>query len=162
MAIYLNYNSLGIKGDVTQGDHKDWIALHSFQWGVGRGISSAVGNLKNREASEPSVSEVTVTKDLDQASPLLCQDDLINKKGVPIVIDFVRTGDKGDDVYLKLTLTNTLISGYSLSSGGDKPSESLTLNFTKFEYSYTGMKEDGTPDTPNKFIYDMATAGKSS
>jgi type VI secretion system secreted protein Hcp len=161
MAIYMNYNNGSIKGDATQQKHEGWIAVNSFQWGVGRGISSAVGNSKNREASEPSVSEITITKVLDQASPLLCQEDLITKKGVPVVIDFVRTGDKGDDVFLKFTLTNTLVSGYSMSSGGDRPSESITLNFTKFEYSYTGMKEDGTPDTPNKVTYDMSLGAKA-
>ena len=115
MAIYLNYNNLGIKGDVTQGNHKDWIALNSFQWGVGRGISSPVGNLKNREASEPSVSEITVTKQLDKRVHHCYVRTISSTKKGCYVIDFVRTGEKGDDVYLKFTLTNALISGYSLS-----------------------------------------------
>jgi len=161
MAIYLQYDKGSIKGDVGQGAHKDWIALDSFQWGVGRGISGSVGDMKNREASQPSVSEVTVTKSLDSSSPLLCQDGLINKKGVPVEIDFVRTADDKGEVFLKFSLTNVLISGYSMSSGGDRPTESLTLNFTKFEYSYTPMKEDGTPDNPNKFIFDLAVGAPS-
>lgn len=156
MAIYLEYNKGSIKGDVTQNKHTNWIAISSFQWGVGRGISGGVGNQKNREASEASVSEVTITKQLDASSALLCQEDLVTQKGVPVIIDFVRTGPKGDDIFLKFTLTNTLISGYSISSGGDRPSESITFNFTKIEYSNTPMKDDGTPDTPTKITYDIA------
>jgi hypothetical protein len=30
-----------------------------------------------------------------------------------------------------------LLSGWSMSSGGDRPTESLSLNFTKIEFRYT-------------------------
>ena len=35
--------------------------------------------------------------------------------------------------FLQYTLTNVMISAYHVSSGGDRPTESLTLNFTKIE-----------------------------
>jgi len=66
MPIYMNYND--IKGDVTEANHTGWIELHSFQWGVGRGISSPTGASADREASAPSVSEIVVTKAQDAAT----------------------------------------------------------------------------------------------
>jgi type VI secretion system secreted protein Hcp len=51
MAIFLKYGDL--KGEVTATTHKEWIEVHSLQWGVGRGISSGVGGASKREASAP-------------------------------------------------------------------------------------------------------------
>src|SRR3546814_18416299 len=64
MAIYAKIGK--INGDATHEDHKQWMTLDSLQWGVGRAIMTPVGSAKNREASEPSVSEVTVTKQMDE------------------------------------------------------------------------------------------------
>jgi type VI secretion system secreted protein Hcp len=156
MAIYMKID--GINGDATQAQHKDWIVLHSFQWGIGRGISTPVGAAQRREASEPSVSEVVITKPLDAASVLLCQEAAIGKDGKTVKIDFCRT-DKEGTPYLQVILTNTLISGYSTSSAGDAPSESISLNFTKVEYSETGPNEKNAGGNPVKFAYNLATAG---
>jgi len=68
MAIYMNYNGKKIKGNVTATGYEDWIELDSIQFGVGRGISMEVGNMANREATRPSLSEVVVTKMMDNAS----------------------------------------------------------------------------------------------
>jgi type VI secretion system secreted protein Hcp len=56
MPIYVQY--AGIKGNVTEKGHTDWVAVNSFQFGVGRGIGSPVGKAANRESSAPSISEV--------------------------------------------------------------------------------------------------------
>ena len=65
MAIYLIYE--GIKGNVTADGYKDHIQISSLQFGVGRGVSMEPGNLANREATRPSISEVTITKAADNS-----------------------------------------------------------------------------------------------
>jgi type VI secretion system secreted protein Hcp len=155
MPIYMKYDT--IQGDVTATGHEKWIEVNSFQWGVGRGISSPTGASFDREASAPSVSEITVTKATDSASTKLL-DASLEGEGVPVVIDFCKT-DKGNlEVYLEYTLTNTMISGYSLSSGGDRPSESLSLNFTKVECKMIPMKSAGETGDPETVTYDLAQA----
>ena len=62
------------------------------------------------------------------------------------------------EVYLKLTLTNTMISGYSLSSGGDRPSESLSLNFTKVEVKMLQNDPTGAGADSSNVTYDISTA----
>jgi len=157
MPIYMNYDSLAIKGDVTEEGHKDWIECNSFQWGVGRGISSPTGGSKDRESSAPSVSEIVVTKATDTASPKILNEAL-QGEGKTVIIDFCKT-DKGKlEVYMTYTLTNTMISGYSLSSGGDRPSESLSLNFTKVEYKNIPQAAEGAAASPETVGYDMSTA----
>jgi type VI secretion system secreted protein Hcp len=159
MPIYMKYGS--IEGDVTESGHTNWIELASLQWGVGRGISSPTGGSADRESSAPSVSEVTVTKAHDIASVKLLT-EAYQGDGQTVQIDFVRTNAGKLDVYTTLTLTNTMISGYSISSGGDKPSESLSLNFTKIETKYVQMGATGaTAGGPATITYDLGTATTS-
>ena len=157
MAIYLKYGS--IKGDVTTDGLKDWIELHSFQWGVGRGISSAARGSKTREGSEPSISEVVVTKMLDTASPNLFIDAVAGEMNTEATIKLTSTIKNKVDTYLQYVLSNTGLSGYSISSGGDRPTESLSLNFTKVVWTFTPRGSDlsGTPDTVGYDLEAMKT-----
>ncbi len=158
MPIYMKYGT--VKGDVTADGHKGsdgWVEVNSFQWGVGRGISSPTGGSADRESSAPSVSEITVTKPMDVSSaPFL--NEALQGEGVDCQFDFCKT-DKGVlEVYATYMLTNTMISGYSTSSGGDRPSESLSLNFTKVEFKLIGMKATNEADSPYPVTYDIALA----
>jgi len=155
MPLYVQYGTL--KGDVTAAGHEKWIEVNSFQWGVGRGISSPTGGSSDREASAPSVSEIVVTKPTDIASVDLLNESL-QGEGQDVTIDFCKT-DKGNlSVYLSYTLNNTMISGFSTSSGGDRPQESLSFNFTKVACRDVGLgskNEDGSPAT---VTYDVGQA----
>jgi type VI secretion system secreted protein Hcp len=156
MAIFLKYGAL--VGEVSASTHKDWIEVHSVQWGVGRGISAGVGGASKREASAPSVSEVTITKTFDGASPLLLKEAL-GGKAVEVKIDLTQTDDKGSHIaYQKYILSNTLVSGYSISSGGDRPSESLSLNFTKVDSEYLKIDDKFKSTTTGHVIYDLSLA----
>jgi type VI secretion system secreted protein Hcp len=53
-----------------------------------------------------------------------------------------------------------MISSYSASSGGDRPSESFSLNFTKIEYKYTPFDDKHKAGTPMPVTYDVTTATK--
>ena len=84
------------------------------------------------------MSEVVVTKATDVSSTKMLN-EAYQGEGQKVQIDFCKT-DKGKlEVYLTLNLENCMISGYSVSGGGDRPSESLSLNFTKIEFKNTGM-----------------------
>lgn len=154
MAIYLKYD--GIDGEATHDSHKKWIEVSSLQFGLGRGISTPVGGTANREASEPSVSEVTVTKMMDGASTSLFTESATGAAGKKVEIHLVSTGSPGN-TYAEYTLTNALISGYSVSSGGDRPSESLSINFTKIEYKLTPYDDKNNAGTPVTVSYDLST-----
>ena len=156
MAIFLKYGTL--KGETTQLAHKEWIEISSFQWGVGRGISSGVGGGSKREATAPSVSEITLTKTFDVSSPLLLK-EAVGGKAVEVKIEMTQTDASGKHVaYQKYILTDTLISGYSISTGGDRPSESLSLNFTKFDSEYLNIDSKFASKTTGHVIYDIAAS----
>ncbi|MBX9748980.1 MAG: type VI secretion system tube protein Hcp [Roseococcus sp.] len=156
MAIFLKYGA--INGETTQLTHKQWIEVNSFQFGVGRGISSGVGGGSKREASAPSVSEIVVTKTFDIASPLLLK-EAVGGKAVEAKIEITQTDNSGKHVaFQKYILTDTLISGYSVSSGGDRPSESVSLNFTKIDSEYLNIDDKFAAKTTGHVIYDIAAS----
>ena len=155
MPIYVKYAALN--GDVTESTHSQWIEVNSFQWGVGRGIASPAGGSSDRESSAPSVSEIVVTKPTDVATVKLL-DAALQGEGEDVTIDFCKT-DKGKlSVYLSYTLNNTMISGYSSSSGGDRPTESVSLNFTKVMMTDVGLGAKNDEGQPATVGYDLALA----
>lgn len=157
MALYMKYGS--IDGDVTASGHEKWIQLNSFQWGVGRGVSSPVGAAADREASEPSVSEIVVTKEQDKASVKILGESLLGS-GEKVTIDFTRTDKDKLVTFLTFTLEEVMISGYSLSSGGERPAESISLNFTKVEMKLTPTGAANKSESPEAFTYSIAEAKK--
>ncbi|SHO60563.1 type VI secretion system secreted protein Hcp [Pseudoxanthobacter soli DSM 19599] len=158
MAVYLNYD--GIQGEATQQDHKKWIDVLSMSWGVGRGISTVSGSSNNREASEPSISEVSIVKMFDAASPKLFTESCTGNAGKTVKIDLVTTGSPGV-TYATYTLTNALISSYSVSSSGDRPTESFSISFTKLEFKFVPYDDKNKAGSPVTVSYDMATTKSS-
>jgi type VI secretion system secreted protein Hcp len=157
MPIYLNYDSLAVKGDVTAKGWENWIELNSFQFGLGRGIASPTGGSADRESSAPSVSEITITKDQDTSTGGIATAAL-QGEGVTVIIDFVKTSSGQLTKYMEYTLTNTLISGWSTSSGGDRPSESISLNFTKVKIDPTTIDATGNITNATPVTYDIGLA----
>jgi type VI secretion system secreted protein Hcp len=154
--IFMNYDNLNIKGDVTAAGHQDWIELNSFQWAVHRTITLTAGGTGDRESSAPSVSEIVVTKVLDKSSTSLLQQALAGE-GKPVIIDFVKSSLGTPFVYAEYKLDNVLISGYSTSSGGDRPTESISLSFTKITFINNSQNSDGTTAS-SQVTYDLALA----
>ena len=153
MPIYMQYGA--IKGDVSAAGHEGWIELNSFQWGVGRTSSGPTGGSSGREVSAPSISEIVVTKPTDIATVALLREALVGE-GQDVSIDFCKTDQGKVTVYLSYTLNNTMISGNAISSGGNLPEESISLNFTKFQC------RDLLPGAqPGSVGYDLTT-GKVS
>lgn len=154
MAIYMNYD--GIPGEVTTEGYSKWIELASFQFGVGRGIAAA-GGQSTRESSQASVSEITVTKQTDGSSPKLFVEALAGTLDKKVTIAMTRTAAGKVQTYMQYITEGTGISGYSLSTGGDRPSESLSLNFDKIEFKYFLVGDD-LAGSPEQVGYNLATA----
>jgi type VI secretion system secreted protein Hcp len=138
MAIYMKYGN--IDGSVTTEGFTKWVELSSCQLGVGRAIASAARSEENREASEPSISEITVTKNMDTSSLKLFEEGLASTMDNKVEIVFTTTTKNQVQEFLRYELTHVGLSGYSMSSGGEGiPTESLSLNFTKIMMKFAGM-----------------------
>ncbi|WP_305907346.1 type VI secretion system tube protein Hcp [Methylomarinum sp. Ch1-1] len=153
--ILLNFET-AIKGDSTVADHADWITIDSFQFGVGRAITASGGG-QDRETSNPSFSEVTLTKSMDKASTELMMQATCGKSLGKATIHFIQTGgaDAKGQEYLEYVLHDAIISSYSVSSGGERPSESISINFNGFQTKYNAFTEGGTVSKGEQKGWDL-------
>jgi len=131
-----------IKGDSTYADHDKWMQVSSAQMGVGRAISSSSGGA-DRETSTPSFSEISMTKNADVASVDLFVESAGGKDPKKAVVHFCNVSGDSIDVYMSWELENALISSWSVSSGGERPTESFSVNFTKIKVAYTRFEGGG-------------------
>jgi type VI secretion system secreted protein Hcp len=126
------------KGDATEKKHNKWIKIHSVSFGSGRNVKSRTGRAADREAGTGYLGEIMINKDMDSSSVFLFKSTCAGH-GEKMEIHVTRAGsgdDKSEIEYLKYVLEDALITGYSCSSTGGKPSETLTLNFSKITMTY--------------------------
>ncbi|WP_223669974.1 Hcp family type VI secretion system effector, partial [Kangiella shandongensis] len=108
MSIFMNYD--GIKGEATAKGHEDWIDVLSLDWGVQRGITARVGTSKDREATSADVSELRITKYMDNTTPYLFKEACVGK-GKQVQLHLTKTGDTLEN-YMEYNLKDCMISGY--------------------------------------------------
>jgi type VI secretion system secreted protein Hcp len=117
-----------------------YIDVLSWSWGMhnigSQGSSSGAG----RESSPPSLSEIVVTKVLDKSSPLLWKNCVSGTHFVTVTLYMdpapSSSGAPSGDA-MTVTMSNVRISGISISSGGDRPTESMSFTFAKIKVDYT-------------------------
>jgi type VI secretion system secreted protein Hcp len=160
MPIFMKYEGIDQGSSTTKGHlgSEGWMELNSVRWGVGRSIQDASQGT-DREALAASVSEITVTKLLDMASYRLfeegCQGD-----GKTVTIHFTKTNKDQQDTYMEYILSNTLVSGFSTNCSGDRPEETVTLNFTKIEYNYSAQDAKNDKGATPKTSWDLSQSSK--
>ena len=143
----------GINGDVTAKGHEKWIAINGFKFGVKRTLSTDPGRIADRESSRPSISEVTLTKRMDQSSPLLFGESCVGKAKPQIKIHVCQT-DSSLNPYAEITLSNAIVSQYQVDShasadeGELYPIETISLSFDKIEVRYTPHDSQNKPQSP--------------
>lgn len=149
-AVYMKIE--GIKGEVTTPNYEGMIEIDSMQLELARSIQSSPG--APRESSSPSFSDVTITKRTDSTSPHLFLEAAAGVVGKKVDLHFTTSVNGEERTYYLVTLSDVLVSGFSQSSGGENPTESLSLNFTKIEMSYTPYV-GGKAGTPIRAGYDV-------
>ena len=148
-AIFMEYDD--IEGESTAEGHEGQIDILSFSWGVSHAAPAGGGG-----ALVPQFNDLVITKRTDKSSPLLMLSTASGKQHPRVVLTLTREGEpKGG--YYTITLEEVLVTSFQTSgnAGDDRPTESLSLNYTKIKFEYTPMKADGTPDRPVVFGWDV-------
>jgi type VI secretion system secreted protein Hcp len=128
-----------VTGESTLTDYAGKMELLSFSHGVAMQITGDLSNTE-RTSGKPNHQDMTVTKYLDAASPVLsqgcCQGTAY--KQVDIVIG---RNDSGKVIeMMRYTMKNVLISSISVGGGGgDKPVETVTLNYNDMAWKFTSQ-----------------------
>lgn len=129
-----------VKGDCSLPGFQNKIELLAYSHGVAMQITGDISS-RERVSGKPNHVDMSVTKHLDAASPVLNQ-ACCEGKSFPKVDIIVGSDDGGKMVELmRYTISNVIISSISVSGGGgDKPVENVTLNYNKIIWRYTPQK----------------------
>lgn len=153
MAVDMFLKLDGIKGESKDSKHKDEIHIESFSWGMNQ--TGAHGTGGGGGAGKVSVHDISVTKFLDKSSCDLMYHCSSGKHIPSGLITVRKAGDKPLE-YLKIKLTDILISGYQTAGhGSDLLTENVTINFAKFNVEYQEQKPDGSGSPAGQMGWDV-------
>ncbi|HKM88993.1 MAG TPA: type VI secretion system tube protein Hcp [Candidatus Acidoferrales bacterium] len=134
------------------------VEIDSFSFGVSNSTTVGTGT-GGSGAGKVALSDFSITKTFDSSSPKLF-DNAINGMIISSAVLKVYRGAGGaggtgsPTEYLMITMTNVIISGYTLNDGtsggqspcppsdGGRPKESISFNFEKLAIQY--MPQSGT------------------
>lgn len=111
-----------------------------YSWSFGATQAGAQSSGRGTGAGSTGVREIQITKTVDKASPSLFKACANGQHFKTATLTVRKAG--ASQPYLTITLSNPVISSYQQADtkGDTKPTESLSLNFTKIEYTYQTQK----------------------
>ena len=144
-----------IKGESKDKTHKGKIDVLAWSWGVSNSGSAHVGG--GAGAGKCSVQDLSLTKYMDSASTKLLN-AACNGKHYPDALLIVRKAGENPLEYLKIKLTEVLITSVSTggSGGEDRLTENVTLNFAKVNVSYDVQDDKGGKGDHFEMGWDIA------
>lgn len=149
MPIYMNIP--GLQGESQSRGHENWFDVFSFSWGVSnpRGTGGGGGG----GAGRASFSDLSIMKYGGKSSPLLmlacARGQLLPAVQLEVTVP---RGENGDTVFQRYVLSDCMITSYEDAGDGSvMPTESLSLNFTKIDFTQHFFNNDGLDSTQEAF-----------
>ena len=146
-----------IPGQSTVKNYEKKIELLSMSHGVAMQITGDISN-QERTSGKPNHQDVTVSKYVDISTcPLIAACNAATNLATCTIT--IGRNDAGAFLpYLVITMDNVLVSSDSISSGsGDKPTETVTFNYTRITWSFTEQKPASGKEGNNGAIWSLAT-----
>lgn len=149
----------GVKGESSDSRHKDWIELSSVNWSISQPRSATASTGGGHTAERADLSEISVSKLVDLASPILAQLCACGKTIPKAKLEMMRADGNGEPIkYFEVELENVLIAHLAPSFGsGDFSTENLGLKFSKVKWKYTQQKITGGSSGNTAGGWDLAS-----
>jgi len=140
---YLKIDS--IPGEAKDDGHKEWIDLLSYSHGITRPPAQP------GTPNVPQLRDLTIVKSVDKATPKLmlaaCDGKVFPKVEIHLVH---KSGPLGAEPYMQYVLSDATVVAAQTggpSSGEPLPSEQVSFNYAKIEWSYTYVDDSGAVET---------------
>lgn len=155
MAVDMFMKIDGVTGEARDSAHTDEIDVLSWAWGMSQSGSRHVGG--GGGAGKVNVRDLSFVKYVDKSSTdllLFC----CNGKHVPKAVLTIRKAGETPLEYLKITMSDCLISSIDTGGSGeqDRLVETVMLNFAKVEVEYTPQEEGGSGGAATTMGWDIA------
>lgn len=133
-----------IKGESTDKDHKEWIEVLSFNWGVSQMASGVASSSGGGSSQRADFQDLSVVKELDSASPLLNKACWGGQHIAKVTLQLNRAAGDKRQKYMEYVMENVIISSVSIGGGGGGvPTESVTFNYGSITTTYTKQARKG-------------------
>lgn len=142
-----------LQGESTDSRHRGWIEISSINMGEARPVSreGSGGATTGAGAGKATFHDITITKTIDRSSPTLQKAAAAGTHFRDAVIELVKAGSDGKpSTYYRVTMSDVFVSSDKINTNGPRPTESLTLNFTKIQYEYANKNADGSAGNYNQ------------
>jgi type VI secretion system secreted protein Hcp len=153
-----------LKGEARDGatkgtKHDGEIGVISWAWGMTQTGSTHDGT--GSGTGKVNVQDLSFTKYCDKASPVLMQYCCNGKHFGNAILTCRKAGGEKPVEYLVIKMYDIIISSVSTGGGGndERITEHVSLNFAKFELTYTPQTAKGDPDAAIPAKYDIAQNG---
>ncbi|HYW07431.1 MAG TPA: type VI secretion system tube protein Hcp [Longimicrobium sp.] len=153
--IFLNIPT--IPGQTMQTGFAKQIECLSYSHGVSIQVTGDTSN-SERTSGKPNHQDFHITKYVDSSTPLLNQNCCM---GQNLGVTTITVGRNDTGAFLPIliyTLQNTVVSSVSVGGGGgDKPVETLSLNYSAIQWAYTVQNETGGKEGQVPGAWNVAT-----
>jgi type VI secretion system secreted protein Hcp len=150
----------GADGESTQSGHTNEIKIHSFSWGCSQ--TTSVSGSGGSAAGKASLSDISVMKDLDKASPEMFKMLLTGTHIATAVLTAQKaTGSTTGAPFLTITFGEVFVTSQQISGSSEIPSESVSFSYNTIKFDYSTQGDDGTLTSTGAISYDVKTSVQS-
>lgn len=142
----------GIDGESGDSAYKNHIELESWSWGESQSGTFASGG--GGGAGKVSMQDFHFVMTVNKASPKLIL-ACATGQHIPKAELFCRKAGDGQQMYLKYTFSDCLVSSYQTGGASLLPTDQIAINFAKIEVEYKEQKPDGSLGGTIKVGYDL-------
>jgi type VI secretion system secreted protein Hcp len=135
----------GIKGESADDAHKGWIECQSVHWAMSQPKSATASTGGGHSAERCEMSDISLVKIADVASPLLAQSCATGRTVPKAKFEFLRADGAGVRVlYFEIELSCVMIGHMAPGiEAGSILTEVVGLKFAKVVWRYTQQKVSG-------------------
>ncbi len=152
----------GVIGGSTDAKHKGEIEVESFSFGVTHETAAAPGG-GGAGAGRPRFEPLNVAAPFSSAGPRLLQACATGERLRSAVLTGSTAGGKGAFEFLRLTLSDVLVSAYrSAAEAGAAvvPSDQISLTYSKLQIEHKAQSPSGAAGGSTVFGFDVAANQK--
>lgn len=159
MAVDMFLELEGIKGESVDKVHKEKIDILAWSWGMSN--SGTFHHGSGGGAGKANFQDLSVTKYIDKSSATLLSNCATGKHIAKGKLIIRKAGDKPLE-YLTISLEKILVTAVSTggSSGEERLTENVTLNFAKITTDYKIQDDKGAGQAGGTFTFDIAANSK--
>jgi type VI secretion system secreted protein Hcp len=157
MAVEMFLTIKGVTGEAQAKGFTGWIDI--FSYSVGASNPTTVGTGTGSGAGKVDISSFSIQKTIDSATPSLFLNCASGKHFATAQLKVREAGGDAPVEFLVIDFTQVFIDSISWggSSGGGKPSESVSFSMATIKFTYTAQSATGTGAGPVPFGWNLLT-----